>query len=316
MKYSETDPELRRIPIYLEDTAGSPVSGEAVAGAEIQVSKSGSAFVDGAGSVVEVGNGAYYYEATQAETETDSFLMVKVVVSTAGVKPFMSAVDIGRRILLNEPTAAARRVPIYLEDSIGNPVAALSIAGSECRISENGAAFVNCAGVVTEIGSGAYYYELPPAEVNVAGFGMLKINKAPALLFVLAWDVAVADMLVSIEAPVIDNISPIDGEVTPGVQGAFSATFRTARLTPITFDLSNVSDIISISITVRYMDRNETYVARDAEGTFVWPFDVQADNTMTPLVAGETSVSMLPRGGWPPAVVEIKVAASLMAVPA
>ena len=57
-------------------------------------------------------------------------------------------------------------------------------------------------------------------------------------------------------------------------------------------------------------------MARDVEGSWVWPFDVEADNTMSDIVDGECDVSMLPRGGWPPCVVEFKVAASAMAVQA
>jgi hypothetical protein len=116
-------------------------------------------------------------------------------------------------------------------------------------------------------------------------------------------------------APQISDISPIDGQITPGEPGAFSASFSTARRTPITFHLAQVTGG-EITITIKYADRNETYVARDMEGSWVWPFDVQSDNTISEIVAGECDVSMLPRGGWPPCVVEFKVGAAAMAVPA
>lgn len=116
-------------------------------------------------------------------------------------------------------------------------------------------------------------------------------------------------------APVISNITPTI-EIEPGEPGAFSATFRTARLTPITFHLAELVDGVPITIAVKYENRNETYVARDVTGAWVWPFDVQANNTMSDIVDGEADVSMMPRGGWPPTVVEFKVAAAAMAVPA
>lgn len=116
-------------------------------------------------------------------------------------------------------------------------------------------------------------------------------------------------------APVISDITPVDGEVTPGEPGAFSAIFNVARITPITFHLSGVTGG-EITIAVSYADRNEIYIARDVEGNWQWPFDVQADNTMSAVVGGECDVSMLPRGGWPPCVVEFKCAAAAMAVPA
>lgn len=116
-------------------------------------------------------------------------------------------------------------------------------------------------------------------------------------------------------APTISNITPIDGLVTPGEPGAFSALFKVARVTPITFHLADITGG-EITISVRYNNRNETYTVRDAEGSWLWPFDVQEDNVFTDLGGGEADVSMMPRGGWPPTEVEFKVAAAAMAVPA
>jgi hypothetical protein len=113
----------------------------------------------------------------------------------------------------------------------------------------------------------------------------------------------------------ISDIEPIDGEITPGEPGAFSATFKTARLTPITFHLSNIG-ARAIAIAVKFEHYNETFVCRDAEGTFVWPFDVQSQNTFVytdPDEEEEADVSILPRGGWPRGRVEFKVAAAIMA---
>lgn len=189
LRYNEPNAALRRIPVYIQDAYGNPIPSEAITGAEIQVSKSGGPFVNGGGTVQSTpGSGGYYYEATQAETQTYSFLMIKVVPG-GSAKPYFFSVDIGARIVLNELAATRRRIPIFLEDLSGNPVTGLSIAGAERKISKNGALFANGLGTVTEIGSGAYYYELAASEVNTAGFGMINIVKPPAVPFVYSWDV-------------------------------------------------------------------------------------------------------------------------------
>lgn len=189
LRYNESNAALRRIPIYIQDAYGNPIPGESITGAEIQVSKSGDPFVNGGGSVQSTpGSGGYYYETTQAETQTYSFLMIKVVPG-GSAKPYFFTVDIGARIVLDETAATRRRIPIFLEDLSGNPVLGLTITGAERKISKNGALFANGLGTVTEIGSGAYYYELTASEVNTSGFGMINVVKSPAVPFLYTWDV-------------------------------------------------------------------------------------------------------------------------------
>lgn len=206
MNYNEPDPSLRRIPIYLENSFGAPAPGEVITGAEIQVSLSGAAFVNGAGAVTEVSAGSYFYTATQAETVTDSFLMIKVIVVAA--RPYVYAVDIGLRIAQNEPLASKRRIPIYLEDSSGSPVTGLVLAGADRQVSENGAAYVDGTGLTVEIGAGAYYYELAASEINVGGFGTIKVDKAPATPYVYTWDVFVTVTSVI----TVTNLEPPNGQ--------------------------------------------------------------------------------------------------------
>lgn len=187
MKYNESDAGLRRIPVYLKDASGDPVPGLALAGSEIQVSLSGGAFVNGEGVWIERSAGLYYYEATQAESVTDSFVTVKVVDSSLVAKPYVFSVDIGDRIEVDELIAEARRVPIYMVDSSGNPVTGLTL--SDVELAENGfdfAAAVNAP--ATEIGSGAYYYELDATEVTLEGVSTLKVEHASANTYVYAFD--------------------------------------------------------------------------------------------------------------------------------
>jgi hypothetical protein len=193
INHNEPTPALRRIPVYLETPTLVPITGAVPVGVQLQVSLSGAAWTNGLGTWVEDANGVYYYQATQAETFTDSFLMLRVAVP--GAKIVVFHVDIGIRTSINEPLATARRYPIYLVNTASIPQIELPITGAEAQLSKNGAAFVDCAGVVAEIGGsgnglGAYYYEATLAEVNTLGYDLLKINKTPtALLYIYEWNV-------------------------------------------------------------------------------------------------------------------------------
>ena len=81
-------------------------------------------------------------------------------------------------IRINEPDAAERRIPLRFVDATDNETAetGVSISGAECQISENGASPGNCAGTVTEIGDGNYYYTAGTGEVDTAGFYSIIID--------------------------------------------------------------------------------------------------------------------------------------------
>ncbi len=115
-------------------------------------------------------------------------------------------------------------------------------------------------------------------------------------------------------APTLSNFSP-DISATPGDPGAFSASFRIARLTPIEFDIGGLEGN-DVTISVAFADRNERYVALDVDGVWSWPFDVEPDNSIGDITVDPAHVTLLPRGGWPPCALEIKVAACKMGEPA
>ncbi len=108
--------------------------------------------------------------------------------------------------------------------------------------------------------------------------------------------------------PTISNVSP-DANAAPGSVGAFSASFSVARVTPITFQLTGVPTGCEIAITVKFSSRDEVFTALDFNGTFVWPFDVQPDNSIGDLTVEPVDVSILPRDGWPPGSFTFEVAA-------
>ncbi len=183
MIYNEPTAELRRIAVYLKDTAGDPVTGATPTGTQLRVSQSGATLVNGAGVWFESGSGVYYYEATQAESRTDSYLFL--LVAWPGALVFPLAVDVE----LDPSLGGARRVPIYLTDDAGAGVSGLTLSGAELAISIDGAAFATAIGTSGASGSGAYYYEPDATEVAVAGYRVLKVNDAGAEIYVFAFDV-------------------------------------------------------------------------------------------------------------------------------
>jgi hypothetical protein len=67
MLKGEATAASKRVPIKLRNSAtGAYTTGLALTGSEIQVSVNGAAFANATGTVVEVGSGAYYYEAATA----------------------------------------------------------------------------------------------------------------------------------------------------------------------------------------------------------------------------------------------------------
>jgi hypothetical protein len=98
---------------------------------------------------------------------------------------------------------------------------------------------------------------------------------------------------------VVSNITPADG-VQPGAAGGFSADFSTARRTPLQFDITGIPSGAQIMILCKFSDRDETYVALDADGNWQWPFDVVGpdDNQIGSLTSEPVAVQILPRGGF------------------
>lgn len=93
----------------------------------------------------------------------------------------------------------------------------------------------------------------------------------------------------------------------------FSANFKDARSQPWQGTLTEWPSGCEMVVIVRIAERNEVIVARDAEGAWCWPFDIEPDNAAD-VVSDPATVQLLPRGGWPPSDVEIQIAAAVMAV--
>lgn len=253
MIYNEPDAALRQIPIYLVDSGGSPVTGLTLTGSEVQVSLSGAPFVNGSGTATEVGSGYYYYTATQAETATDSFIILRV--NDAAAKTYVISVDIGDRIEQSEPVAAARRLPIYVVDSGGTPVTGLTLNAANIKLSTLGAAFVDATTVpATEIGLGAYYYELTAVEVASIGIHILKVTHASITPYVYAWAVRAP-------AAALDGECGYFGGYFGLCEGAGTTTTTTTTTSPVESPLTT-SDPEFVDLIAQALNRLPEYAKR------------------------------------------------------
>jgi hypothetical protein len=77
--------------------ADGPATSLTFAAADIQISKNGAANANSSGTVTEVGNGLYYYNATQAELDTRGPLILSIVRSDLAGQ-FMS-VEVGGEVI-------------------------------------------------------------------------------------------------------------------------------------------------------------------------------------------------------------------------
>jgi hypothetical protein len=81
----------RHFPIYLTDQNGQPVPGLALSSAEIQVSIAGAAFANAQGTVTEVGDGLYDYEASENEIVQGP---LTIRVTDAAAEPYVYTIDV------------------------------------------------------------------------------------------------------------------------------------------------------------------------------------------------------------------------------
>lgn len=90
---SEATAARRRIPLTVcNDADGFPLSGQTLSGAEVKISKNGGAEASIGGTVVEVTNQGYYYEATSGELDTRGFIRLRC--NKAGLRFYGFFVDV------------------------------------------------------------------------------------------------------------------------------------------------------------------------------------------------------------------------------
>ena len=82
------------------------------------------------------------------------------------------------QFLQSQGTAARRRVPLHLVDATDGITPETGEAAGQPQLSKNGAAFANTTATLTAIANGAYYVELTAAELDTAGFAVIRYKSA------------------------------------------------------------------------------------------------------------------------------------------
>ncbi len=297
MNHNESTASARRIPVLMRHaTTRVYTASLTFAGAEIQISKNGSAWTNAGGSVVEFGGsgmgaGAYYYQASAGDVDTLGWIEIKA--TKTGMDPYRYLVPVRIRsdgdIDQGDESADTRRLPIELRDDVTSDYDdGETFTGSEIQISVNGSAWANGLGTVSEIGDGSYFYEADPTEVASRGILTIKADKSGDAVWFYTADITPA---LVIGAPSIVVVSPTQS-TTPGDPGGFSENFNEAKITPIIISVTD-PNLMLVVVTFASESRRETaYRTENFEGTFV------AGSFATEITNG-FELSFLPDGGWP-----------------
>ncbi len=139
-------------------------------------------------------------------------------------------------MLENESVAAARRIPLDLDDGAGAEYTGTAPTGSEVLISISGSAFATASGTVTKLRNGDFYYEATQAETRGRGFRLLRLAKSGMGTAVFEWYVgsrrasdadAVArriPIMLELSGAAVTGITLTGSEIEISVNGAAFAT--------------------------------------------------------------------------------------------
>jgi hypothetical protein len=281
----------RRIPVYLYDSSGNAVTGVALSGAELVLSKNGAALANFGGSWTEIGGGLYVYEALASEVDTQGFLAL--IFTKTGIKTQCLIVVIGSMTF-----SSTLRLPFYLTDTSGNALTGLTFTASEIQITENGTAWEDFAGTMPEVGSGLYYYAPHATEFDDAGRGFVavKVEKTGVKTTIMSEDLEEGSSS-DPNPPVVSVVSPTPG-VPAGSAGGFPRNLALAKETPIVLEIADLeADLQYVCVTARFSGSSAEEVV------------YRRDNFRGLYVEGSTKVedgddvtlTIRREGGWPTA---------------
>jgi hypothetical protein len=110
----ETDATLLRLPVTIYDTSEPPQLGTGATvttASDLQSAANGRNFADDPGSLVEIGHGAYYWQATAAAATESGFVTVKYESAGFGVCISWTSVDLPEGTIIPPVIPIAPPVP-------------------------------------------------------------------------------------------------------------------------------------------------------------------------------------------------------------
>lgn len=307
MKLGETTASRRRIgPLRALDSSGDPVTGEDFSGpGELEISVAGAAYVAALGSIVEIGDGCYYYQATVDDAAVGPWVAIKI----DGVcEEFTLREDVSEQlsgIIVGETdTADLHTGPMWFIDDEGNHLEEADVDDATVEVSINGAPWAAAAGELEFVDSGYVDYIADPTEVAEVGWLAIRIT-GPCEEVVFREDVVdPLDALSDTISPTITIISPTPG-VAPGDPGGFPAREAEAKLTPIVLQITDLSPGLGyLAVIVRmYIDDEDenpveevVYRRNNFRGNYV-------KGSSRSTIANGVELSVMRAGGWPTTVV-------------
>jgi hypothetical protein len=303
MNIGETDPSLRRIysTIYADDgitlsttAASSPPSGT------VKTTVNGAAFANAPGTLVHVGSGLYYYEATSGEVATGGFLSVKY--ERAGFTKTHFWAPVGQLWSIGEVDTSLLRLPLTIYDTATEPPAlatgATVTTAADLKVSHNGAAYANATGSLVEVGDGLYYYQGVTGDAAVGGALLVKYESA-GFGVAITWtsvDPSLAGSVVT--APVFTSVT------TPGSLGDNPDVTRWIPIA-LTFDVPpgyQVVIVAQIGIdSALWMAAYDESIGGAQGAVSLAPLyaDKSVIQITGTIVSGRVfTASILPNGGW------------------
>lgn len=286
MNLGETNASLRRIFLTIFFDDGVTLSTDAATSppvGTIKISQNGAVFANAAGTLTHIGSGAYYYEATLTEASTQGFLVVKY--ERAGYKTEIDWDAVGSIFSVGEATASNRRLPVTIYDSSGSLATGATVAvASELQVSINGGSYTNSTGSLTELSSGAYYYEGSTSDVTTPGVLLVKYEKSgfTTMLSTISVSTTSVSTTVSLIALAPDDGSELN--IDPEI----------ARFTPVVATLQCASgEVPYVFATIGSL----SWTVYDGTQARTMPFFAD-HTTVTALGSDQYEISILPNGGW------------------
>lgn len=240
MLLGESYAARRRIgPLYAADETGAPVLGEDFSGTnELLLTVGGDAFVVPAGSIGEIGDGYYYYEATLSDASVGPWIAIKI----GGVcQEFELREDVASQIggiLAGTTDSELLQIgPLPFFDSTGAELGSGDVGSVTTEISINGSAWDAATGALTLTDDGYLYYVANPLDVVEPGWIAVKIT-GPCQEIVFREDV-VSFAISNSVPPEVVVVSPTPG-VAPGDPGGFPKNYDLAKNTPIVLEITDL----------------------------------------------------------------------------
>jgi hypothetical protein len=295
MKKNEATASARRIgPLYAADEDGNAITGETFADAgECEVMLNGTDWAAPTGAIVEIGDGYYYYQATEAES-ANPWIAVKLAVVCEEFTFRENVERVPAGIKVGESDATKKRIgPLLAVDEDGNAVTGETFEDAgELEVSINGATWDAAAGTITEASDGYYYYT-PDTATELVARGWLAVKLAGACEeFTLREDVIDDEV-----SPVVTWVSPTPG-VAPGQAGGFPADPSAAKVYPITIQIGDANPGVHyINVVVVYTDADgvlveETIYRRsNFRGRFI-------TGSKAEMVGADLQPTIKRNGGW------------------